>query len=110
MVIRRGYKSKLFMDHVLCCGYSLAVNSTPQSRPFLERVKFLRLGRATLTNASAKEIMPRVAAGRAQAIVCMKNHGDSLLNPGLAVPDVDLLVLARAKRRSLYPARVKLTF
>lgn len=59
--------------------YSRSVNSTPQSRPFLHWVKFLRLGHATLTNALDKEIM----AGRAPAIVFMKNHVRLTLNPNL---------------------------
>ena len=92
------------------CGYSLAVNSAPQSRPFLQRVKFLRLGRATLTNASAKEIMARVAAERARAIVCMKNHGDPLLNPSLAVTGVDPLVLARTKNPPVSDVNVLIIF
>ena len=82
----------------------------PQSRPFLSRVKFLRLGRATLTNALAKEIMARVAGERARAIVCMKNHGDPLLNPGLIVRGVDLLVTCSCKKEKLHQPCVKLTF
>lgn len=50
--------------------------SAPRSRPFLRRVKFPRLGGATLTDAPAEGIVPCDAPGRARAIVCMKNRRD----------------------------------
>lgn len=85
-------KSRLSTDDILHGGYNPSANGTPQSRPFLQRVKFLRLGLSTLTNASAKEIMARAATECTRAIVCTKNRGDPLLN-SVNAHDVDLLTL-----------------
>lgn len=56
---------------------STIVNETRhEAVRFAARVKFLRLGGATLTDAPAEEIVPRDAHGRARAIVSMKNRRD----------------------------------
>lgn len=68
---------RVFVALVLVVGQpSDPERSAPRSRPFLRRVKFLRLDGATLTDAPAEEIVPRDAPGRARAIFCMKNRRD----------------------------------